>query len=312
MLWLPLAAFLLDLVFADPRSLPHPVVLIGRLLSSLKDRALGSKRQLLAGVGALALIMLASGAAVALLTSLPGLIGTFFAVYFAYAGLALGGLLREGRAAAEAIRNGSLGEARIAVSMLVSRDVESLERDGLYRTLAESLSENFTDAFVAPFFWLVGLGPVGLWVYKAVSTSDSMWGYRHEPWTRIGWAGARLDDLAAFIPARLSMLFLYLGKEDKESWPGWRKVADEAALMESPNAGWSMATAAWLHGAPMGGLVIYAGKAKDKPHLGPSSGSWDYEKIMRLRAHLLRSGIITALALWGVSLILLFVYAHYR
>lgn len=372
MLWLPLAAFMLDLALADPRRWPHPVVLLGRLLGAQKERTLAAGRQRLAGALALGLIMLAGGGAVALFISLPGVIGVAFALYFSYAGLALGGLLREGRKAARAIQGGSIEEARLAVSMLVSRDVTKLERDALYKTLAETMSENFTDAFVAPFFWLVFLGPVGLWVYKAVSTADSMWGYRHEPWARIGWAAARLDDLLAFVPARLSMLFLYLGMCGKRSWPGWRVVAAQARLMESPNAGWSMAAAAWLHGAPMGGPVLYAGEIKNKPHLGPEqeaedgaerepegvaqqeperwrkerleqgaaqypergagqypergveeypehgaagspkSGDWNFEKIRDLEAHLLRSGILAALALWAFSLIVVFTYAYYR
>lgn len=311
MLWLPLAVFLTDLFLGDPKFLPHPVRLLGCLLDALKDRALRAANQRLAGTGALFLLITVSGASVALLINLPGFAGAVFALYFAYAGLALGSLLREGRKAAGIIMTGGLEDARAAVSMLVSRDVTLMERDELYKTLAETMSENFNDAFTAPFFWLVCLGPVGLWVYKAVSTADSMWGYKHEPWTRIGWAAARLDDLMAFIPARLSMFFLYRGMKGRKNWPGWRKVIAQARLMESPNAGWSMAAAAWLHGAPMGGPAVYAGEVKNKPCLGPESGEWDFEKIMRLATHLLRSGAIAAFVLWGASAIFILAYAHY-
>lgn len=309
MLWLPLAAFLLDLVFADPRNLPHPVVWIGRGYDALRGRVLAASRQRLAGALAVLLMVCVSALAVGLLDCLPGLFGAFFALYFAYAGLALGGLLREGRAAAEAIQNGDIEEARTAVSMLVSRDVSALGREDLYKTLAETLSENFTDGFVAPFFWLICLGPAGLWAYKAASTADSMWGYRHEPWTRAGWFAARFDDVLAYIPARLSLLFLYLGSRNKAGWPGWRAVAAQARLMESPNAGWSMAGAAWLHGAGMGGPAVYAGQVKEKPRLGPEEGAWDERKIQELQEHLFRSGAVAALIMWGLALVAILLYA---
>lgn len=310
MLWLPLAAFLLDLLLADPRGVPHPVCLIGQLLNRLKGPVLAAKNQKIAGAAALALCLACAGGAAAFLLWLPGLLGIAAGIYLAYAGLALGGLLREGRAAAQSIRDGDIEEARAAVSMLVSRDVSAMERDALYKTLAETLSENFTDAFVAPFFWLMLAGPAGLWIYKAASTADSMWGYRHEPWTRAGRAAARLDDALAFVPARLSMLFLYLGSGNRGAWPGWRRIAAEARSMESPNAGWSMSASAWLHGAGMGGPAVYAGELKQKPLLGPGGNNWNYDKIVLLLEHLLKSGLVAALALWGVSLILVFAYAY--
>lgn len=304
LLWLPLAAFILDILLGDPRFLPHPVRLIGLGLDALRPRVLGAARQRLAGALGLGAVLAAAGFGVWLLVHAPGLLGTVFALYFAYAGLAFGCLLREGAAAARAIESGSLDEARRAVGLLVSRDVSALERPALYKTLAESLSENFNDAFVAPFFWLCLGGPVLLWFYKAASTADSMWGYRHEPWTRAGWAAARLDDVLAFVPARLSMLFLWLGAADKALWPGLALVVRDARRMESPNAGWSMSAAAWLHGAGMGGSAVYAGAVKDKPLLGPAGTSWDYEKIGALLTHLRRSGLVCALALWAFSLII--------
>ncbi|MDL2307499.1 cobalamin biosynthesis protein [Desulfovibrio sp. OttesenSCG-928-C06] len=203
-----------------------------------------------------------------------------------------------GSARAESVESPELLEARRAVSMLVSRDVSRLDKTSLYRTLAETLSENFTDAFVAPFFWLLAGGPLALWLYKCVSTADSRWGYMHEPWTLRGRAGARLDDVLAYIPARLSALFLYWSMYPRVasggsgvSWPGWKILRQDAQKMESPNAGWSMAAVAWLHGAFMGGPAVYAGKVKQKPVLGPA-GNWDGVKIDALLRHLRRAGLL--------------------
>ncbi|MDR2891495.1 MAG: cobalamin biosynthesis protein [Deltaproteobacteria bacterium] len=346
-LWLPVLALGLDLLLGDPRCLPHPVNLIGRLLDQLQKPLLRlEKHQRPGGVLALICALAVSGLIALLLLNLgnlfgfASLLGALAALYLAWSGLALGCLLREGEKARQVLLcldkaqqaldlpcldniekseaqqtsevQQALDEARHAVGMLVSRDVSKLDSVALYRTLAESLSENFNDAFVAPFFWLLLGGPVGLWVYKCASTADSRWGYKHEPWTHIGWAAARLDDVLAWLPARISagLLFMsrrevrcWLGLDDESSeggsgWPGWAVLRRDAAKMESPNAGWSMAAAAWLHGAGMGGPAVYAGKLKMKPWLGPESAqTWDARRIKNLLQHLRRAGLLGGLLL---------------
>jgi adenosylcobinamide-phosphate synthase len=263
----------------------------------------------------LAAALAAGGLAFALVNCTGAVLGAVTAVYLAYAALALGCLLREGRRANELIsavdarRSSSpeLETARRAVSRLVSRDVSRLRKSALYRTLAETLSENFNDAFIAPLFWLLLGGQTGVWVYKCVSTADSRWGYKHDPWSRRGWAAARLDDALAFIPARLSALLLYMAgsPEGRKSWPSWGVLRKEAARMESPNAGWGMAAAAWLHGAGMGGPAVYAGKIKEKPCLGPlitGESAWNEDKIAALLAHLRKAGFLGAALLWAAPL----------
>ncbi|MBG3878297.1 cobalamin biosynthesis protein, partial [Desulfovibrio oxamicus] len=275
-------------------------------------------------------------------------LGALVAVYFAWAGLALGSLLREGRRTLHAIEHGTLDEARTAVSMLVSRDTAQLDRPDLRRALAETLAENFNDGFVAPFFWLLLGGPAALWAYKAVSTMDSMWGYRTDRWRDLGRACARLDDVLAWLPARLAVFFLWLsaplvlaGKGARGGpggthggWQGFGPMARDARSMESPNAGWPMSAAAWLHGAPMGGPTPYFGAVKHKPVLGPrmdanggcctvanacdtasSSASasalacapppaWDAERLEGLLRHLRVAGLTAAVCLWAGTLLL--------
>jgi len=180
-------------------------------------------------------------------TSLP-LLGWLFWLYFAYAGLALGGLLHAGRGVAALLRAQDITAARAALAGLVSRDVRTMDEQGLRRTLAETISENLNDAFVAPFLYLVCLGPAGLWAYKTVSTMDSMWGYTTvqwrelgwaaaRQWRELGWAAARADDLLAFVPARLSALSLMAahwlsGHGHRISWSELRRTA---AKTDSPN-----------------------------------------------------------------------------
>ncbi|MBA4357666.1 MAG: cobalamin biosynthesis protein CobD [Desulfovibrio sp.] len=306
LLSLPVLATVLDLLLGDPHRLPHPVRLIGRWLDWLERHArewvLGLK-----GSGALCVVLTAGGAwaVVEFLTGLRYL-GMILTLYFAYAGLALGELLDEGRDALELIEEGSLDEAREAVGGLVSRDTSGLDEAELRKTLAETLSENLCDGFVAPAFYLILGGPALLWAYKAVSTMDSMWGYRTERYQDLGWAAARADDLLAYVPARLTALFLLLaGAVLRLPWlEALRRVPAEARTMDSPNAGWPMSTCAWLLQAGMGGPAIYFGEAKIKPELGPKGQEWSIEKLKKLFRLMVFAAFLGLFVLQAVKVLL--------
>lgn len=292
-----LLAVLADLVLGDPPRLPHPVRWQGAAyarLDALADR-LGRRDRLFGTVCVLAVAGI-SGGAVWLSARLPGL-GWLFGLYFAYAGLALGGLLREGRRAARLLAAGDTEAARRVVAGLVSRDVSAAGPRDLWRALAESVAENANDAFVAPLFWLAIGGPAGLWVYKAVSTADSMWGYRTVRHGRLGWFGARADDVLAYLPARLTAVALVLAACCLGVGRGvsWRAIARDAAKSPSPNAGWPMAAAAWLCDAAMGGPTVYFGAVVHKPVLGPSGQAWDAKRYATLSSMVLVAGAIITL-----------------
>lgn len=281
-LLIPLTAFALDLAIGDPHSWPHPVRLIGDALHHLEPvgQRLAPALKRLYGAGVVGALGLAAYLSAALLVRIP-VIGGLFALYLAFAGLALGQLLRECKRVAGLIESGDLTNARVQLSYLVSRDTSSLDEAGLWRTLAETLSENFCDAFAAPAFYLFLGGPPLLWLYKTVSTMDSMWGYKTERFLDLGWAGARADDLLAFVPARLSALALLaagwaLGLPARQAFAHLRS---DARKMASPNAGWPMAAAAWLCGASMGGAAVYFGRRVEKPALGPQDVIWDTIKF---------------------------------
>ncbi len=327
-LFLPLLALGLDAILGDPRTWPHPVRWLGLVLNKLEYKARAwagqnngagrshefsdkkfseterARRLRLAGAAAVALT--AGGAAVLvwLLSSLPGL-GWLVALYFAYAGLALRGLVQEVDLARQTLLHEGVAAGRLAVSGLVSRDVSAADEDDLYRALAETLAENFNDAVVAPFFWLCLAGPAGLWAYKAVSTMDSMWGYKTGDWRDLGWAGARADDVLAWLPARLSALILcvFSGKagEGAAQWPGWVIIGVEARKMSSPNAGWPMSAAAWLSNRAMGGPTLYHGEIVEKPRLGPEGVlPWDNAALLLLLARVRRAGLLGCALLWGL------------
>lgn len=328
---LPLLGLGLDALLGDPRGWPHPVRWIGWVLNRLESKArlwagaggatgadviedvaktASAKRLRLAGIAAVLLVAGGASALVWLLSCLPGL-GWLVTLYFAYAGLALRGLVHEVNQARLALSHEGIEAGRLAVSGLVSRDVSGAGEDDLYRALAETLAENFNDAVIAPFFWLCLAGPVGLWVYKAVSTMDSMWGYKTERWRDLGWAAARLDDALAWIPARISAVVLRFTPfgDAVGSWPGWAVVGMQARKMASPNAGWPMTAAAWLHGQTMGGPTAYNGAVVEKPLLGPENApAWNGASLEDLLRHTRRAGIVGSIALWlVVTLIALFI-----
>jgi len=153
------------------------------------------------------------------------------------------------------------------------------------------------DLVAGPLFWLMLTGPVGLWVYKAVNTMDSMWGHTTPRWKNLGWACARLDDALTFAPARLGAFFLYLASrlEGKNAnWPGWTAVAREARQMESPNSGWPMAVAAWTQQAGMGGATLHFDEMKQNPRMGPQDTPWDAQRIRGLIRQTRLAGLLAA------------------
>ncbi|BCS87219.1 adenosylcobinamide-phosphate synthase CbiB [Pseudodesulfovibrio sediminis] len=293
---IPVLAIVIDRVFGDPHSLPHPVRLIGKGLDMFEKAARDIDINLRpTGWGA---IFLFSGLAWVVTKSLASIpyVGVIIVLYLAYAGLALGSLLNESNKVANLLDEGNLEEARQKLGLLVSRDTEALDENGLRRTLAETLSENFNDGFVAPLFYLLLCGVGGLWVYKTVSTMDSMWGYKTEKYKDLGEGAARVDDVLAYIPARITACLMILvgkirGLNFKDAWSNF---VFDARKMESPNAGWPMAAAAWLVGAQMGGSTVYFGKIKEKPILGLKGVEWSKEKVQLLLGLCRWTGFLTA------------------
>jgi len=282
----------LDLALGDPPTWPHPVRLIGAAASRLEPWAV---RSWPLWRGALCTVALASSSALAAIgaTSLPW-VGCVVSVYLGFAGLALGCLLRESRAVRNLLASGDVDSARCRLALLVSRDTAPLDAAGISRGLAETVAENFNDGFVAPLFWFAVGGVGGLWAYKAVSTLDSMWGYRTPRYRQLGTWAARGDDLAAWIPARLAAAALVLVAALWGRRVPWRTLVAQARAMESPNAGWPMAAAAHAVGATMGGGDWYAGVFRHKPQLGPQSTPWTLAHLVLLERMVLGAGLLVA------------------
>jgi len=292
---LPVAALTLDLIVGDPPSWPHPVRFLGVILDRLEAmfESFSPAKKRFLGLAVTVCLSLGVFGAVRWLMGIPW-VGGPIALLLAFWGLALGQLLREARNVAALLQNGRLEEARRALALLVSRETAHLDEAGLWRTLAETVSENFCDGFAAPYFFLCLGGVPLLWLYKTVSTMDSMWGYKTARYADLGWAGARADDLLAFVPARLAGLALLAAGACMGLGAGraWSAVRADARKMASPNAGWPMAAAAWLCGARMGGPAVYFGKSVEKPLLGPpGDAQWNLERLRVLERLILYAAI---------------------
>jgi adenosylcobinamide-phosphate synthase len=221
-----------------------------------------------------------------------------------YWGLAARGL----RDAAHAVATApDLDSSRGALSRLVGRDTEGLERAEVDRACVESVAENTNDAVVAPLFWYALAGPVGMWVYKAINTLDSMLGYRNSRYERLGWASARLDDLAGLVPARLTWLLvaasaLLVGERGSAALRiGWR----DGRKHPSPNAAWGEAAMAGALGVQLGGWATYRGEPSLKPVLGEPAGPPETHTIERATRLLLVTALIAAALAWALRVSLM-------
>ena len=271
-----IGAFLLDLAIGDPRWLPHPVVLMGKLIF-YGERWLrngNARRDFLAGI-ALSLLLVTLSAAVTMamvtLFNLLALWLSFIATAaLASTTLATRGLLDAVKLIEAPLRGGDLASAREKLSHIVGRETGHLDQDKVLRASLEALSESTCDGIVAPLFYLF-LGGVPLaMAYKAVSTLDSMIGYRTERYFYFGKFAARLDDAMNFIPARLTALFMVIAtlavrlNSARALRVAWRDHAKHL----SPNAGYPEAALAGAFGIRLGGPSIYFGKEICKPYLG--------------------------------------------
>ncbi len=293
---LALAAMLAELATGYPdrlyRAIGHPVSWIGRLIAALDARlnAGSPGRRRLAGALALVLVAgAAAGAGAAAAWIAGGVLGAALLAVLAGSLIAQRSLAAHVRAVAEALEREGLAAGRAAVSRIVGRDPDRLDRAGVARAAIESLAENFSDGVVAPVFWLAALGLPGAAAYKAINTADSMIGHRTERHGAFGWAAARVDDLVNLAPARLSALLL---AGAAALTPGaspagaWRAARRDARGHRSPNAGWPEAAMAGALGFALSGPRSYGGVRTTDAVMGAGGrrdlGSADIRRALRL------------------------------
>ena len=296
-----ISAFLLDLALGDPEWLLHPVVLMGKFIA-WGERLLWSGNasgDFLTGMFlSLALTALSAGVAWALLysfTFLPPLLSFLLVVALASTTLATRGLFDAITSIEAPLHAGNLAEAREKLSHIVGRETSSLNEDKVLRATLESLAENTNDGIVAPLFYLF-LGGIPLaMAYKAINTLDSMVGYRTERYFYFGKFAARLDDVANFIPARLTALLMVIATflVRLNAVLALRVLRRDHANNLSPNAGYPEAALAGALGIRLGGSSVYFGKEVWKPTMGDDFTPVNIEMLKEARSLCLVTAILS-------------------
>lgn len=278
-----LLGLLVDHMIGEPRRW-HPLVGFGNQASKLEKQfnANPEARSKLSGLICWALLVLIPVAGtVWLFAGLSGwllLLVNSVVVYFV---VGLNSLAAHGRNVSQPLLAGDLAEARQQLSMMVSRDTDSLTRQQVAAATCESVLENGSDAVFAALFWFLLLGAPGAILYRGANTLDAMWGYKTDRYGRFGWAAARIDDALNWLPARLTVLSYSLVGNFSS---GLKCARQQGGLTDSPNAGYVMAAGAGALGISIGGAAIYHGQEHQRPvfGMGPMAEAIDIERAIGL------------------------------
>ena len=311
-----LCGFLLDLLLGDPAWMPHPVVLMGKGIAFLEKRLrpafpAAPRGELLAGLCLVLVLTLDTVLVSSLLLWLAGLVHPWLRfglmVLWSWQVLAMKGLRAESMAVYRRLTDGTLEEARTAVSRIVGRDTAALTAEGVTKAAVETVAENFSDGVIAPLFYLLMGGPPLALCYKAVNTMDSMVGYRNARYLYFGRAAARLDDAANWLPSRLSALLLIAaavpgGENARSAWRIWRRDRRKHA---SPNSAQTEAAMAGALEIRLAGPAYYFGAYHDKPFLGDPVRPVEPGDIPRACRLLYLGGFLGLLLLGGLRFLIL-------
>ena len=297
-----LIAILLDQLLGDPRWLPHPVRIVGAACSGCERLTRAVLPPFAAGICTVALILGLTGATtwavIAGATLIHPWLGNAASILLLYTTIAARDLVSHSKQVYTALAIGDLVEARSRVSMIVGRDTANLDEAGVARAAVESVAESMVDGVTAPLFFAVLGGPMAAMLYKAINTMDSTFGYKNERYRKFGWAAARLDDLANFIPARISSLMIpaasFLLRLDSKG--SLFILLRDRLRHASPNSGHTEAAVAGALGVQLGGANLYFGKVLAKPTIGEATRHIEPQDILRANRLILLSSAITLLA----------------
>lgn len=305
-----LIAVALDLVFGDPVYRLHPIRLMGLTLTWFEKLLRAIRLDGYIG-GCLLFVLLTAlwlgifSLAAITLHKLHPLAGQAFHVFTLYSMIALGDLFKHGRDVDQAVSQGNLTQARVAIAKLVGRDTDKMDGPACRRAAIESLAESLVDGFASPVFFYAAAGLPGAIVFKVISTMDSMVGYKTERYLRFGWCGARLDDLLNLLPARLSWLLLSAAAAvipGCSASKAWGVGLSQHTIIPGPNAGWSEAAIAGALERRLIGPIYRNGALVTTIWIGepsnPEGGSaTDYRNAFRLVSSAAALFVLAALLL---------------
>lgn len=306
------AGFILDLIFGDPQFRFHPIRLIGALiartekwiwkilgLSPDEEADVGRKR-----AGGVALVILVLGVSVGstvLLLFLAGMVSFWVKLalecLICYQMLAMKSLKTESMKVYQAFRNDDIEGARHAVSMIVGRNTERLDQEGIVKAAVETVAENTSDGVIAPLLFMIVFGVPGIVFYKSVNTMDSMVGYRNERYRYFGTAAARLDDVCNFLPSRIAALLMILsafllGMDGRNAYRIWRR---DRFCHKSPNSAQTESVCAGALDIQLAGDAWYFGKLHHKPTIGDAISPVEVCDIKQANRLLYLTGWLTFL-----------------
>lgn len=332
MIWVDIIlAFILDILVGDPYWLPHPVRFIGGLISRCERFLRQIIKRVKPGHGngkAENNLELAAGACLMLLVVSISFLVVFFIlrlatavhpvlfhainIYFLYTSLATRCLAHEAKKVYNVLKTGNIVEARKQLSMLVGRQTEHLDQQAVTRAVVETTAENTVDGVLSPLLYAVlgsfwGLGAPFAYAFKAISTLDSMVGYKNDKYLYFGRVSARTDDVANFLPARLSGLIIpasafLIGLNGVKSF---KIMLRDRRNHKSPNCAYPEAAFAGALGVQLGGANIYFGQVVEKPTIGDSDRAIDGQDIPRAIRLLFAAALLTLLLSLGVALLIL-------
>lgn len=305
--------FVLDLIFGDPLWLWHPVMGIGKIIT-WSDRFLrkifgiheereadrGKKRA--AGVLLVIITLSVSAAVPAFLLYAAGRVHpwlkTGLSCMMCYQLLAMKSLRVESMKVYDALKGGDIGRSRKAVSMIVGRDTQNLDEEGVTKAAVETVAENTSDGVIAPLLFMMAFGVVGGFFYKAVNTMDSMVGYKNDRWRYMGTAAAKLDDIVNFIPARISAIAMilaafFLKLDYKNAAYIYRRDRYRHA---SPNSAQTEAVCAGALNIELAGDAYYFGKLVHKPTIGDGNRKVEAEDIIKANRLMYMTSVIVLAA----------------
>ncbi len=286
------AAMVLDAILGEPKWLwdraPHPAVLMGRLIGWADDRFnKGNARRFMGAATVIEAMIL-----VAVIGWVISWLGWPFELIAVAVLLAQKSLVTHVRDVADGLRLG-LGDGRAAVARIVGRDVATLDKPGVARAAIESAAENLSDGVVAPIFWYLVAGLPGMLAYKMLNTADSMIGYRTDRHEEFGWAAAKLDDLANWIPARLTAVMIALVTS---AYDRFGIIRTESRHHRSPNAGWPEAAMAYGLDISLSGPRMYHGEPTDDPFINADGAR-------QIGAEEVEASIIVLWKVWAICLV---------
>ena len=284
-----LIGYILDLIVGDPMNFPHPIRLIGTLIGKL-DKALNKRRaRMLDGVLLCIIVVLTTAFATTLVIvvsyKIHEALGIAVEAILTCYILAARSLQVESMKVYKKLKSGTLEEARYAVSMIVGRDTDVLDQEGVTKAAVETVAENTSDGVIAPMLYTALGGPILGFIYKAVNTMDSMVGYHNEKYEYFGKAAARLDDIFNYIPSRLSAVFMilasYICGKDYSGREAVRIYKRDRNVTKSPNAGQTESVCAGALGIRLAGNAYYFGRLVEKPYIGDEGRGIEAEDIKR-------------------------------